>query len=127
MVTATRKRTIAFIAFACTCGLGLRSASAEGPERTVAPQPLELWSKAGSGLGALELRCERAPRWAWRVQETIDPWAKPIPPCEARPSTQFDARAPEIVDPWPARRGEWASSHEIVDPWALEKKRPGGH
>lgn len=118
MATATRRLTIASIAFACVCGSELRRASAEGLERAAAPQPVELWSKAGSGLGGLEPRCEHTARWAWRVQETIDPWAKPTTPCE---KVSFDARAPEIVDPWPARRNEWAASREIVDPWAVAR------
>jgi len=120
MATATQRLVSAFIASACVCVSGLPSASAEGLEHSVAPQPFELWSKTSSGLGALEPRCENTARWAWRVQETIDPWAKPTTPCE---KVVFDARAREIVDPWPARRSEWAASHEIVDPWALTPRR----
>lgn len=124
MATAPRRMVVALLAFAAVCAAAPRNAAAEGLDRgdLLSSQPLELWSRAGSGLGALESRCERAARAGWRLEETIDPWAMPLAPCKGPP--RFEPRATqEIVYPWPAERSDaWAASHEIVDPWAAARR-----
>ncbi|HWA77384.1 MAG TPA: hypothetical protein VG937_33845 [Polyangiaceae bacterium] len=113
----------------CTAlALGLLGAAAnahaQGPERSVpAAQPLEVWSRAMSGLGALELACQPALP-PWRVRETVDPWAPKRTPCEPpqRERLEFVATA-EIVDPWPARSDALRpSTREIIDPWAALRR-----
>jgi hypothetical protein len=121
MARAARRSVVAFIALACMSGFALR-VSAEGFERSTPGQPFELWSKTSSGLGALEPRCEPASRAPFRVQETIDPWAKPLKPCEAERTLQPTMRTAEIVYPWPDRRANPpVASYEIVDPWAARR------
>ena len=120
MAIATLRLVIASVAFAAPCVGSLRSASAEGLDHEpFASQPFELWSKASSGLGALESRCESLARAPWRVQETVDPWATPAAYCAPTPATRFDPHATlEIIDPWPFARADFTvERHEIIDPW----------
>jgi hypothetical protein len=129
MVSASSKRLAACTALAVGVLVSASNAHAQGPERSApVTQPLEVWSRAMSGLGSLELACP--PTLSdWLVRETVDPWAGSRAPCEPSPRQrpEFVAIAiAEIVDPWPVRADALRpATREIIDPWATATLKRG--